>query len=237
MRGRPRWVRASWQRAGSGVCARRRSNFFCQKKSPKKASLAVCDPFAALRGNLRRGTCGVRRGTHFAAVQLRSDSHGEPVNEACAHQRACHPASTPPQAHPQGLGTTRAFAALGLGKKRRAAMGRTCFSPGRAQQWPVRMSEPLWPCREAQGRADQGSRLFEHRRCELSETPSGTSIAGCPKRSAGTRTVGRAFFGDFLSLERKLLRRRAHTPAPALRQTHALHSLSGAAIKFHKITL
>ena len=177
---------------------------------------AVCDPFAALRGNLRRGTCGVRRGTHFAAVQLRSDSHGEPVNEACAHQRACHPASTPPQAHPQGLGTTRAFAALGLGKKRRAAMGRTCFSPGRAQQWPVRMSEPLWPCREAQRRADQGSRLFEHRRCELSETPSGTSIAGCPKRSAGTRTVGRAFFGDFLSLERKLLRRRAHTPAPEL---------------------
>ncbi len=198
---------------------------------------AVCDPFAALRGNLRRGTCGVRRGTHFAATQLRSNSHGEPVNEACAHQRACHPASTPPQAHPQGLGTTRAFAALGLGKKRRAAMGRTCFSPGRAQQWPVRMSEPLWPCREAQGRADQGSRLSEHRRCELSETPSGTSIAGCPKRSAGTRTVGRAFFGDFLSLERKLMRRRAHTPAPALRQTHALHSLSGAAIKFHKITL
>ncbi|MEI2622654.1 MAG: hypothetical protein V9G23_01185 [Giesbergeria sp.] len=49
-------------------------------------------------------------------MQLRSDSHGEPVNEACAHQRACHPASTPPQAHPQGLGTTRAFAALGLGK-------------------------------------------------------------------------------------------------------------------------
>ena len=186
------------------MCARRRSNFFCQKKSPKKASPAVCDPFAALRGNLRRGTCGVRRGTHFAAVQLRSDSHGEPVNEACAHQRACHPASTPPQAHPQGLGTTRAFAALGLGKKRRAAMGRTCFSPGRAQQWPVRMSEPLWPCREAQGRADQGSRLFEHRRCELSETPSGTSIAGCPKRSAGTRTVGRAFFGDFLSLEKKV---------------------------------
>jgi len=203
------------------LCAQRRSNFFCQKKSPKKASPAVCDPFAALRGNLRRGTCGVRRGTHFAAVQLRSDSHGEPVNEACAHQRACHPASTPPQAHPQGLGTTRAFAALGLGKKRRAAMGRTCFSPGRAQQWPVRISEPLWPCREAQRRADQGSRLFEHRRCELSETPPGAS-------SAGTRTVGRAFFGDFLS-RKKVTAPPGAYPASALchkaRSTHTALSL------------
>jgi|GEM_PF-3505716 len=161
MRGRPRWVRASWQRAGAGVCARRRSNFFCQKKSPKMAHPCCLRPLRCAAGQPASGHLRGGRGTHFAAVQLRSDSHGEPVNEACAHQRACHPASTPPQAHPQGLGTTRAFAALGLGKKRRAAMGRTCFSPGRAQQWPVRMSEPLWPCREAQGRADQGSRLFE----------------------------------------------------------------------------
>ena len=31
---------------------------------------------------LRRGVCGVRRGTHFAAAQLRSDNRGESVNEA-----------------------------------------------------------------------------------------------------------------------------------------------------------
>ena len=31
---------------------------------------------------LRRGVCGVRRRTHFAAAQLRSDNRGESVNEA-----------------------------------------------------------------------------------------------------------------------------------------------------------
>ena len=78
--------------------------FFRQKKSPKKAHPTVCDPFAALRGNLRRGVCGVRRRTHFAAAQLRSDNRGESVNEAGAHLRASHPANTPPQAHTQGVG-------------------------------------------------------------------------------------------------------------------------------------
>ena len=108
--------------------------------------------------------------------------------------------------------------------------------------WAERSNGP-YGCLSPRGRAEKRSggriraRVCLSAQREFSETPPGASIAGCPKRSAGTRTVGRAFFGDFLSLERKLLRRRAHTPAPALRQTHALHSLSGAAIKFHKITL
>jgi len=36
------------------------------KKVSKEKRPNVRDPFAALRGNLRRGGCGVRRETHFA---------------------------------------------------------------------------------------------------------------------------------------------------------------------------
>ena len=78
--------------------------FFRQKKSPKKAHPTACDPFAARRGNLRRGVYGVRRRTLCAAAPLRSDNRGESVHEACAHLRACHPANAPTQAQPQGLG-------------------------------------------------------------------------------------------------------------------------------------
>ena len=212
-------------------------SLFLPKKVTKNGSPCCLRP---LRCAARQPASGHLRGAPWNSLRCYAAAFEQPRRASQRSMRA--PARMPPRKHPAAGASTRAGNHTGLccarpGKKRRAAMGRTCFSPGRAQQWPVRISEPLWPCREAQGRADQGSRLFEHRRCELSETPSGTSIAGCPKRSAGTRTVGRAFFGDFLSLERKLMRRRAHTPAPALRQTHALHSLSGAAIKFHKITL
>ncbi|MDR0204628.1 MAG: hypothetical protein LBJ40_21000, partial [Delftia acidovorans] len=36
------------------------------KKVSKEKRPNVRDPFASLRGNLRRGGCGVRRETHFA---------------------------------------------------------------------------------------------------------------------------------------------------------------------------
>jgi len=40
-------------------------------------------------------------------------------------------------------------------------------------------------------------------RSEFSRTPLGSSTAGCPKRSAGTQTAGRLFFGDFLLAKQK----------------------------------
>ena len=66
-----------------------------KKSTQKKGDPAVCDPFAVRRGNLRRGACGVRRGTHCAATQLRSDNHGESEYEACALRRACPPRKRP----------------------------------------------------------------------------------------------------------------------------------------------
>ena len=84
------------------------ATFSSTKSKQKKGDPAVCDPCGA---NLRRGVCGVRRITHFAAAQLRSDKRGESDDEACARRRACHPANAPPQAQPEGSGQPKSRAA------------------------------------------------------------------------------------------------------------------------------
>ena len=91
-------------RAGAGSRPGGRGTFLCfaKEKYPKERRPPVCDPFAVRRGNLRRGGCGVRRGTRFAAAQRRSDNHGESEHDAWALRRPCHPATTPPQAQPAG---------------------------------------------------------------------------------------------------------------------------------------
>ena len=134
--------------------ARRASNFLSlarQESHQRKGDPAVCDPFAALRGNLGCSVTG-------CAVELalrcarRSDSHGELEHEARALRRACHPAPCAPQAHPEGnprdIHAGHCFAALrsaqSRGRKRHALRRR-----GRAQRWPewmlaVRLSHPCW---------------------------------------------------------------------------------------------
>ena len=121
--------------------ARRASNFLSlarQESHQRKGDPAVCDPFAALRGNLGCSVTG-------CAVELalrcarRSDSHGESVHEARALRRACHPAPCAPQAHPEGnprdIHAGHCFAALrsapSRGRKRHALR-----KLGRAQRWP-----------------------------------------------------------------------------------------------------
>jgi hypothetical protein len=49
-------------------------------------------------------------------------------------------------------------------------------------------------------------------RSEFSRTPLGSSTAGCPKRSVGTQTAGRLFFGDFLLAKQKKVTGRRATP-------------------------
>jgi hypothetical protein len=46
----------------------------------------------------------------------------------------------------------------------------------------------------------------------LRETPLDSSTAGCPKRSVGTQTAGRLFFGDFLLAKQKKVTCRRATP-------------------------
>ena len=107
------------------------ATFSSTKSKQKKGDPAICDPCGA---NLRRGVCGVRRITHFAAAQLRSDKRGESDNEACARRRPCHPANAPPQAQPEGGGqpnsptATRAIAALGPVCASRGACARAVWA-------------------------------------------------------------------------------------------------------------
>ncbi len=184
---------------------------FAERKSPKKGRPPVCDPFAVRRGNLRRGGCGVRRGTHCAAVQLRSDSHGESEHEARALRRACHPATAPPQAQPAGVYSRTAEQPHGPLLRSAQCSPRVARTParrGRAKQRPVWMFCSPCPCGCAEERRVWRIRarvcLSDAQRRELSETPPNPSTAGCPVASAqGTQTGGRPFFGSFLSATRK----------------------------------
>ena len=158
---------------GGGRVSPRRARylFFAspKKSTQKKGDPAVCDPFGA---NLRRGVCGVRRITHFAAAQLRSNNHGESVDEACALRRACHPANAPPQAQPEGGGQPNSpTAKQPHGPSLRSAHTARAQAPRAAQTGPsaamarmdVRLRVPFRMRRGAQVLADQGSRLFECR--------------------------------------------------------------------------
>ena len=171
-----------------------RGTFLCFAKEtyPKERRPSVCGPFGA---NLRRGACGVRRITHCAPAALRSDKRGESVHEACARGRACHPASTPPQAQPARGGertAIRAIAALGLACQREAlAPAKTRPSAAMARVVVGRHPPSGCAC-GAQGMADQGSRLSERRRREFERDPASTEhrrLPGAKRRDADSRVA------------------------------------------------
>ena len=180
--------------------------------SPKKSTQKKGDPQSATPSrcegvNLHRVGCGVRRGTHCAAVQLRSDIHGESEHEARALRRACHPATAPTQAQPAGGGQPN----IQTTEQPDIHSGHCCARPrlrsarrlrprsgGRAKQWPVWMFCPPCPSGCAEERRVWRIRarvcLSDAQRRELSETSSNPSTAGCPVASAqGTQTVGSPF--------------------------------------------
>ncbi len=213
--------------------------------SPKKSKQKKGDPQSATPSrcegaNLRRGGCGVRRRTHCAASQLRSDNCGESVHEAWALRRPCHPTTAPPQAQPAGGWTSGPptaeqphgpllRSAPSRGRKR-LALRRL----GRAQQWPVWMSDsrvPFTMRRGAQGVGRHGRRsarasctdspwLSERRaQRKASSTARPTSehrrLPAAKRRDAACR-VAFSLVTFFWRSKRKPLRRRAHTPASAL---------------------
>ena len=65
-----------------------------QRKKPKKGDPTSATPLLRSGANLRRGSDGVGRRTHFAALQLRSDNRGQSVHEATASFGAV---ATPPE--------------------------------------------------------------------------------------------------------------------------------------------
>ena len=168
----------AWFEGGGRVSARRpRYLFFA---SPKKSTQKKGDPQSATPSrcegvNLHRVGFGVRRGTHCAAVQLRSDSHGESVHEAWALRRPCSPRNRPAAGaasrgwtaeHPNN---PTAGHPLGPSLRSAQAAQREALAPairGASEAMAcvdVLPPVPLWMRRGAQGLADQGSRVSERR--------------------------------------------------------------------------
>ncbi len=112
-------------------------------------------------------------------------------------KQVCPAAHPPPRQRPAaGAATganspTRAIAALGPAFAARSA----CALEAERSDGPYGCSTPFWPCREAQGLADQGSRLSERRRREFERDPAKPEHRRLPRcAAAGSRTVGSPFF-------------------------------------------
>ena len=191
-----------WTEAGSRPAA---THFSCshrsagpKKSKQKKCAPAVCDPFAALRGNLCCGVCGLRRGAHCA---LKRSVQTATANQFTTHARFGAHAS-PQTPHP-----------------RRIQKGGCRPLPCRAQRWHIgRPPLPFYPCREAQaqgwacaeGHTPSSScwpHLFERSapaRSELCGSPLGRASQAAPAPQAlGSRIAGACFFAYFLARARK----------------------------------
>ena len=168
--------------------------------------------------------CGVRRGTHCAPAALRSNNHGESVDEA---GMSCGTPATPRPARPRRI-------QKGWGAN--SPSGRRCARPGvlgaqgarvggRAQRWPVWMSACGFPSGCAEERRFWRMRarvcLSAAKRREFSETPAKLSTAGCPQRSEGTQPAGSLFLGLLSFGEAKESKSPAGArPGPRTRQRH-----------------
>jgi len=212
-------------RAKAGSRPGGRGTFLCfaKEKYPKERRPNCLRP---LRGNLRRGVCGVRRGTRYA---LRA-ALGQPRRVSSRSMRvlrhACNPANTPPQAQPDGV-SLRAFASLGLEVTRRC----TLILGGRAKQRPeTTPSVCAWGAQGAGWRVCRRTHPHQHQACRsclsvarsaqrvLRHTPR-TSTPGCPAaQRRGRRQQGRLLFAYFLlAKQEKVSRPPGRDPASAPR--------------------
>ena len=202
-----------------------------KKSTQKKGDPAVCDPCGA---NLRRGVCGVRRGTRYALARCARTTTASQLTRHARSDAHAHPATAPPQAQPDGGGQLNSQTA----KQPNSHTGHCCAWPslrsawrlrpgglGRAQQWPVWMSGFGFPSGCAEERRFWRIRarvcLSDAKRREFSETPAKLSTAGCPQRSEGTQPVGSLFLGLLSFGEAKESESPAGArPGPRTRQRH-----------------
>ena len=195
-----------------------------KKSKQKKGDPAVCDPCGA---NLRRGVCGVRRGTRYALARCartttasqitkhaRSDAHATP--QTPRRRRSQKGVGSPTAQQPNSPTATRAVAALGPDGRRRFAPRSARPSAAMARR-DVRLRDPFRMRRGAQRPADQGSRLSERRRREFERDPAGREHRRLPaakRRDAACRVA--FLLGTFLwrSKEKYLARRGETRPPP-----------------------
>ena len=195
-----------------------------KKSKQKKGDPAVCDPCGA---NLRRGVCGVRRGTRYALARCartttasqitkhaRSDAHATP--QTPRRRRSQKGVGSPTAQQPNSPTATRAVAALGPDGRRRFAP-RSARPSAAMARVAVRFRVPFRMRRGAQRPADQGSRLSERRRREFERDPAGREHRRLPaakRRDAACRVA--FLLGTFLwrSKEKYLARRGETRPPP-----------------------
>ncbi len=212
--------------------------------SPKESKQRKGDPQSATPSrcegvNLRRGGCGVRRGTRFA---LRAPL-GQPRRVRARSMGASTPMLTPQpprrRRSQQGVGqpnietATRAFASLGPVSRAQAPRAAQAGPSAAMARVDVRFAGSLLyapGARRARGGMRVGARMLReltHRSCSSGAPQARSEFCGAPRdrapQVAPQRSEGVADSRVALSLvtffrrdERKLLRRRAHTPASAL---------------------
>ncbi len=190
------------------------THFLCFAKESKqrKATPAVCDPFASLRGTLRyslqAGSAQTRlrlkQRAALIRLKLRSSAQTEGAREWNTKTNTNTNTNTNSQTAKQPNSQTA--------KQPNSQPGHYCARPslrsarrlrpsglGRAQQWPVWMSGFGFPSGCAEERRFWRIRarvcLSDAKRREFSETPTKLSTAGCPQRSEGTQPAGSLFLG------------------------------------------
>ncbi len=219
------------------VCGRRPGSapgsavtFFrvAERKSPKKGRPPVCDPFALRRGNLRRGGCGVRRGTRFALARAARTTTASQFTRHGRFDAHAHPTSAPPQAQPQGVGhpniqqpnshTGCCFARPHLA----GASATRCANWAERSNGPNGCPLPGFPSGCAEERSGQRIRardcLSATQWSEFERDPAGREHRRLPavkRRDAACRVAFSLVTFSWRG-KRKLQRRRAHTPASAL---------------------
>ena len=206
------------------VSARRRPTFLSRdKKVGKETRPNARDPCASLRGNLRRGGCGVRCGTRFALrAPLRQPQRVRSRSSPVLRQD-CNPATTTPQALTYGR-----FASLGPGLKPSGAMAPAvgcwllavgCWLFPSLPFCPRLRWAGWWqPCRRTGLLRCLACRsclngLAAGARSEFCGTPRIPPNAGRPQRSEGSWAVWGALFPLSCRATRKRVGRRAE-PRP-----------------------
>ncbi len=219
-----------------------RVTFFCfaKRKSPKKRRPPVCDPFAVRRGKPASGRLRGAPWNSLCAGARRSDNHGESDYEACALRRACSPRNRPAAGAASRGGTAEQPNSphgpllRSASRSRRAAPAPAPSRPSAAMaRGVVRLRVPFCACREAQGRGCVRVPKDTRTSCtdspQLSERSAQRAVSSAAHPLTEHRRLPVAQRRDTHSRvafslvtfswrdKRKLLRRRAHTPAPALK--------------------
>ena len=227
----------AWVQGGSRESPGVRVTFFCfaKRKSPKKRRPPVCDPFAVRRG---KPAAGRLRGAPWNSLCAARAARTTTASQSTKHGRFdAHATPQPPRRRrsQQGVGqpniptAARAFASLGPLLQAQAPCAVQAGPSAAMARVDVRWV-PFTMRRGAQGVGRHGRRSARAscsdslRLSERSAQRVASSAArpthehrrlpAAKRRDAACR-VALSLVTFFRRDERKLLRRRAHTPAPA----------------------